>query len=137
VAVCLQALDFLHRKCQIIHTDLKPENILLELPLEIDAEILAVKPGCSNHSHRAVVGSTATGGKHGGGATRKRESKAECKAGGGPMTAEQKKKLKKKMKKKQQKARKRVRRSATGPGPTVGVLVLFLTDVYRTLWFIA
>merc|ERR1712194_968026 len=26
----LKGLDFLHRKCHIIHTDLKPENVLLE-----------------------------------------------------------------------------------------------------------
>jgi hypothetical protein len=29
--VC-KGLDFLHRRCQIIHTDLKPENILLQFP---------------------------------------------------------------------------------------------------------
>lgn len=27
----LQGLDYLHRKCEIIHTDIKPENILLEV----------------------------------------------------------------------------------------------------------
>lgn len=27
----LQGLDYLHRKCRIIHTDIKPENILLEM----------------------------------------------------------------------------------------------------------
>lgn len=27
----LQGLDFLHTKCQIIHTDIKPENVLLEV----------------------------------------------------------------------------------------------------------
>ena len=25
----LQGLDYLHRKCQIIHTDMKPENVLM------------------------------------------------------------------------------------------------------------
>jgi len=29
----LQALDYLHTKCEIIHTDLKPENVLMEKPL--------------------------------------------------------------------------------------------------------
>jgi serine/threonine protein kinase len=32
-----KGLDFLHRKCQIIHTDLKPENILLQFPDQIGA----------------------------------------------------------------------------------------------------
>ena len=27
----LSALDFLHRKCGVIHTDLKPENVLIEI----------------------------------------------------------------------------------------------------------
>ena len=30
-----KGLDFLHRRCQIIHTDLKPENILLQFPDQI------------------------------------------------------------------------------------------------------
>ena len=30
-----KGLDFLHRKCNIIHTDLKPENILLQFPNQI------------------------------------------------------------------------------------------------------
>jgi serine/threonine protein kinase len=27
----LQGLDYLHRKCQIIHTDMKPENVLMSV----------------------------------------------------------------------------------------------------------
>lgn len=33
--VC-KGLDFLHRKCKIIHTDLKPENVLLQFPNQFD-----------------------------------------------------------------------------------------------------
>lgn len=31
-----KGLDFLHRKCKIIHTDLKPENVLLQFPSQIN-----------------------------------------------------------------------------------------------------
>ena len=33
-----KGLDFLHRKCNIIHTDLKPENVLLQFPGQINSE---------------------------------------------------------------------------------------------------
>jgi len=38
IAGIAKGLDFLHRKCQIIHTDLKPENVLLEFPADLKME---------------------------------------------------------------------------------------------------
>eukprot|EP00554_Chaetoceros_debilis_P007547 CAMPEP_0194076222 /NCGR_PEP_ID=MMETSP0149-20130528/3061_1 /TAXON_ID=122233 /ORGANISM="Chaetoceros debilis, Strain MM31A-1" /LENGTH=1124 /DNA_ID=CAMNT_0038756911 /DNA_START=304 /DNA_END=3678 /DNA_ORIENTATION=- len=37
-----KGLDFLHRKCKIIHTDLKPENVLMQFPGQINSESDAV-----------------------------------------------------------------------------------------------
>jgi len=39
----LVGLDYLHRKCKIIHTDLKPENFLLCLPDELDTAKLVAE----------------------------------------------------------------------------------------------
>lgn len=36
--ICL-GLDFLHRRCDIIHTDLKPENILIGIPPPTPSEV--------------------------------------------------------------------------------------------------
>jgi len=35
--ICM-GLDFLHRKCSIIHTDLKPENVLVQFPNQMSEE---------------------------------------------------------------------------------------------------
>lgn len=36
---CLIGLDYLHRKCKIIHTDFKPENVVIGLRDDEVAEI--------------------------------------------------------------------------------------------------
>lgn len=79
----LVGLDFLHRKCQIIHTDLKPENILISTSTVIapsGAELSAILNGECKDS----------------------KSEIDPKM----LTADQKKKLKKKNKKKRQNAKK-------------------------------
>ena len=79
----LIGLDFLHRKCQIIHTDLKPENILISssaVAIPFGTELDAILSGDCKATKAEIDPKT--------------------------LTAEQKKKLKKKNKKKRQNAKK-------------------------------
>ena len=77
--ICL-GLDFLHRKCAIIHTDLKPENVLLK-------RARAPRPVVLRERTNTVP---------------VQEVKLEK-----DMTSDERKKLKKKLKKQRQKQRKK------------------------------
>ena len=50
-----KGLDFLHRKCNIIHTDLKPENVLLEFPEQISEVGHRNQPGADSVHDQAVT----------------------------------------------------------------------------------
>lgn len=102
--VC-KGLDFLHRRCQIIHTDLKPENILLQFPDQIcpptDFEDM---PG---EDHAEDDDTTGNNSQQEGMSIEELEALIK-----NPKTsADEKKKLKKKLKKKRQKER---RKAASG-----------------------
>ena len=121
--ICL-ALDFLHRKCSIIHTDLKPENILIAKPPnppDDETMRLILKGGHKDHpsarktknKNLNTTTTTVT-------STKKKSTKSKVNdtlksiegltkqlESSKHLTAEQRKKLKKKLKKKKQRARKR------------------------------
>ncbi|TFJ87661.1 hypothetical protein NSK_001011 [Nannochloropsis salina CCMP1776] len=106
--VC-QGLDFLHRRCRIIHTDLKPENILIELPLQLGLEERAVRPGRGLASAGSPTGENEKPSGRKGAAETK--GVGEIKSEGGVdlsnLAPEEKKRMKKKLQKKRQKARKK------------------------------
>lgn len=50
-----KGLDFLHRKCLIIHTDLKPENVLLQFPGQINSENDDFIASSQKHQHQHEI----------------------------------------------------------------------------------
>jgi Protein kinase domain len=86
-----KGLDFLHRKCQIIHTDLKPENVLLHFDGSEDSMTTAL----GNLSLGNVEGPSQS------------IEELEGLLAKDNLTPDERKKLKRKLKKKRQKERKK------------------------------
>ena len=107
-----KGLDFLHRKCHIIHTDLKPENILLQFPDQIGASaIFDDSADAENADDDDIVDALSNGQQSQQEGMSIEELEAAIK---NPKTsAAEKKRLKNRLKKKRQKER---RKQASGEG---------------------
>lgn len=88
--VC-KGLDFLHRKCQIIHTDLKPENVLLHFDGSEEEMAASMAKLSLEHADNPV----------------QTIEDLEALLAKDDLTNEERKKLKRKLKKKRQKERKK------------------------------
>lgn len=101
--VC-KGLDFLHRRCQIIHTDLKPENILLQFPDQIcPPSLFELEAGDGGDEH-----ADDEAGGHGGSQQEGMSIQEMEEALKNPkLTGNERKKMKNKLKKKRQKERRK------------------------------
>ena len=98
--VC-KGLDFLHRRCQIIHTDLKPENILLQFPDQICPPSDFADDAGEDHADNDDA--SEHNDQQGGVSIEELEAMLK----NPKMSADERKKLKKRLKKKRQKERRK------------------------------
>ena len=103
-----KGLDFLHRKCHIIHTDLKPENVLLLYEGTDRVEDLKNAVGSLSLDDKSQnqVGQTI--------------AELEAELQNPNLTQDERKKLRRRLKKKRQKERKRASGSGVGDGDSDG-----------------
>ena len=105
--VC-KGLDFLHRRCKIIHTDLKPENVLLQFPDQFDDQDEIGTSGLASLSLdddekvSSAVGQTI--------------QELEAILQDPNLPADERKRIKKRLKRKRQKEKKRAAGKSNNPG---------------------
>ena len=100
--VC-KGLDFLHRRCQIIHTDLKPENILLQFPDQICPPSMFEELD-DGDEHAIENDAAATGGQLQEGMS---IEELEAALKNTKISSDERKRLKKRLKKKRQRERRK------------------------------